>query len=61
VFGTGPNYTWSWQSPPLQDGYRYMVECYAEDKAGNVGVPTALGRIYFRYDITPPSCGIYFT
>ncbi|MEO0223494.1 MAG: hypothetical protein ABIL76_00175, partial [candidate division WOR-3 bacterium] len=54
----GPPARWEWQNSGLvlRDGYKYYVQCYAQDKAGNVGAVSS--PILFRYDISPPQVSI---
>ncbi len=61
VSGSGPTYTWSWQCPPLQNGYQYMVQAIATDRAGNQENPATIipaNRLYFTYENTAPMAGI---
>ncbi len=55
VAGTGPNYTWTVSTVPLQDNRNYNIQVIASDMAGNVMTPPSPTVI--RYDVSPPVSG----
>ncbi|MEF3279377.1 MAG: hypothetical protein K6357_00185 [Elusimicrobiota bacterium] len=58
ISGVGPNYTFSVQSPNLQDNKNYNLYVKAGDIAGN---ESAVGSaVVIRYDITPPVSDVSF-